>query len=228
MKMQDGTYRFWPKIVTLLNFMVLLLLLVNCTVRSDKSPQASVSQNTTVPGELSEAGIGSVSAGYRTVSSIKELADIADVIVIGRATATDETVNMARDENDLARPDPNVLVVGRSYEVRVSRYLKGNGADVIYVLLREAFLGARAPKTEENIAQARRQFVQIPIDPEKQYVFFLAPRPEFGEAYFTGPTEPWRFDISDVTQVKPESPWHYASTVFPSPSLDEMIEQLGQ
>src|SRR5689334_2935578 len=93
---------------------------------------------------------GPVAASYVTAQSIEQLVIQSKVIVIGSMTGLAETVNMARNVNDITQPDPNILIVGQIYDISAKRYLKGSGASTIDVVQPEAYLFENTPRTPEN------------------------------------------------------------------------------
>jgi lipid A disaccharide synthetase len=60
-----------------------------------------------------------VSGDYIKASSIRELVQMSSLVVIGQVAAIGGTFNMARDQNDISRPDPNVLEIGQIYQIQV-------------------------------------------------------------------------------------------------------------
>jgi hypothetical protein len=149
------------------------------------------------------------------------------VIIVGEMSGLGETVNMARNVNDISQPDPNILVVGQIYHIAVQRYLKGSGVATIDIVQPEAYLFESTPKTQENIGKAKAKDNHIPLRVGIKYLFFLnAMQQEFpGKNYFAGDLHPWRFILPDKGNAEPESPWSEATRVFRSrPSADLINE----
>lgn len=174
------------------------------------------------------------SASYITATSIPELTNKSTIVIIGKAVSKDDVINMARDVEDISKPDPDLFGIGQVYEFEVASTLKGeqeiSGAKRIYVVQSEGMiiLSSQNPPTEEDIEKAREKEKYISISVGNDYVLFLEPLVGFPDLklHYTGVAQPWRFNISDTTGVVPESPWEGASRFFPPQPLETFIQQI--
>ncbi len=105
-------------------YIIVCLYLTACTQTRNTAPTL---QETAIPS------IGG-SSSYVTANSIKELVEVSSIIVIGKVTSVGNLINMARNVDDITKPDANILGVGQIYQFEVERYLKGDGEKVIYVV----------------------------------------------------------------------------------------------
>ena len=173
-------------------------------------------------------GSGNIIAAH----SYKELVDKSVIIVSGQFRSANEVINMARNINDINKPDPNILGAGQVYQFEVDKYLKGGGAKTIYVVQLEGFLTGEQigiELDEENIKKARKARKYIPAKLENPYVLFLEPLVGFPDLknYYTGAIHPWRFDLSNPDQVVPESVWEDALSVFPPKKVSKFFDQIA-
>jgi hypothetical protein len=168
-------------------------------------------------------------ASYVTANSLRELVAKSTLIVVGQVSGTGETINLARNPNDITQPDPNILILGQVYPVTVERYLKGTGDRILNVVQPEAFLTERIPKTQANIANAMANYKYIPFRSGTKYLLFLEPILGFAnQHYFTGPAHPWRFILPDAGNAEPESPWDLAKQVFPPRPATTLLRETEQ
>ncbi len=103
-------------IVGIIIMMILGNLITACKIES---------QSTDATQTYSTGSQVFTSASYITATSVSELANISTLIVIGKAIKTGNVINMARDIDDISKPDPNLFGIGQIYELEVTRYLKG-------------------------------------------------------------------------------------------------------
>ncbi len=168
---------------------------------------------------------GEGSVGVQVVATtVQDLYERSEIIVIGRAIEINDVINMARDVYDPSKPDLSFFIVGQVYKVHVEEYLKGGGPKTIYIVQEEGYIRNIANPTKDQILIAREESGYIPIKLEKEYLFYL--RLMLGgpdETYFSGTSHPWRFNLEDREKIKPESPWKDAEKYFPNRSLTETI-----
>ncbi len=168
-------------------------------------------------------------ASYVTANSLRELVASSTLIIVGQLSGTGETINLARNPDDITQPDPNILSFGQVYRVTVERYLKGTGERILNVVQPEAFLTERMPKTQANIANAKANYKYIPFHSGTKYLLFLEPILGFpNQHYFTGPAHPWRFILPDAGNAEPESPWDLAKQVFPPRPVTTLLRETEQ
>lgn len=215
-------------------FIYLLLgmpLLVACGTQPRVGATADEPTLSTVGSARSEnSGAGS----YNTAKSLDDLVRQSSVIVVATLSAVGETVNLARDPNDPARPDPEFFSLGQVYQVEVQRYMKGNGSTALKAVQAEGFMpNPPATMAAADIERLKRGYKYIPLHGSTTYLLFLRPLGGFPAAtgYLTGPAQPWRFTLSTAGNAQAESPWAGADQAFPvwsSASLLSQVEQLVQ
>jgi hypothetical protein len=176
--------------------------------------------------------LGPVAASYVTAQSIQELTTRSTEIAIGHVTQMAGVINDARDVNDRTKPDPILLAVGQIYHFTVDQTLKGTLSPTIDILQVEGWMirGPVADPTSMTGAEdalARKNYEYIPLRPGVRYLVFLA-KPFIlpPNQYYGGIAQPWRFDLSDQAMVRPESPWHDASWLFPAQPLSSVLSQI--
>ena len=82
-------------------------------------------------------------------------------------------------------------------------------------------------RNEVNILESKKRYDYIPIPLGKEYLMFLHPLTSYPEEkLYTGTFQPWRFDISNPDKVVAESPWIFATYVFPPQPLDTLLENI--
>ncbi|MDD5370615.1 MAG: hypothetical protein PHQ40_16155 [Anaerolineaceae bacterium] len=166
---------------------------------------------------------GGGDALYITAPSIEQLTQNTSLIVIGEVTDIGLEFNIARDVNEISKPDQNVYVIGQAYQFSVDRYLKGDGETIINIVQSEGILGEETPKTSEEKQKAREIFKHIEIKKNTKYLLFLDPLIGFPKGeYYIGNMQPWLFDLTNSLAVVPDSPWPGAKTAFPPTSLDQI------
>lgn len=192
------------------------------TVIPEKSELSSVNKNAAHQTEV----MGKSVSSYITAHSIAELAIRADLVVIGQVERIDRVVNMARDINDISKPELRLLGLGQMYQMKVDTLLKGEdpGSTISFVQ-QEGFL--HKPQTgegpsQEDIKLARENSDHIPFDPNQRYLLFLQSVEGINHFVPLG-LEPWRFDATDGNNVYPESP--ALVDIRPAP-LTLIIEQI--
>jgi hypothetical protein len=192
------------------------------TVIPEKSELSSVNEN----AAHQTAVMGKSVSSYIIVRSIAELAIHADLIVIGQVERIDRVVNMARDINDISKPELRLLVLGQMYQMKVDTLLKGEdpGSTLSFVQ-QEGFLHKPQMGEEpspEDVKLARENSDHTPFDPNQRYLLFLQSVEGLNHFVPLG-LEPWRFDATDGNNVYPESP--ALVDIRPTP-LTVIIEQI--
>jgi hypothetical protein len=171
---------------------------------------------------------------YITASSISELTNKSAIVIIGKVTKTDNIINMARDGNDLTKPDPNLFGIGQVYELNISEYLKSDpsasGASTIKVVQPQGkiVLPSQQPPSANDIEKARSSEKYIPLIVGNEYLLFLVPLKGFPEKdlYFTGVAFPWQFQLANNCAY-PESPWEGASAYFQPQPITIYTDQVS-
>ncbi|HCG99409.1 MAG: hypothetical protein A2074_07050 [Candidatus Aquicultor primus] len=144
-------------------------------------------------------------------SSLKELSDNAEVIVIGTVRAQLQTYNLSRDLQDPSKENTEFVVLGTDYEVGVDRYLKGAGNRKI-IMTQEG--GELDGKTQ--LMDAR-----TPIHIGTTYILFLI---KVSDKYRFG-AEPYKFKISGG-KVTVDSSEEIASVHFREMTEQEFLDEL--
>lgn len=197
--------------------LLLALFLASCSTSTSSNPQSA-----------QDVGIH-YEASYNAAYTLDQLVAQSEIIVIGSATKSDETINMSRNPQDPSQPDPQTYSLGQVYEVQIQRYLKGKGPSSVKLIEVEAVIEVAlgTPVSPATIAQARAKYHFVPIKPKRQYIFFLRTVPGYpGAPYFIGAAEPERFDLSNPSAVVPESPWEGAPRAFPKVPADQMLKNI--
>jgi hypothetical protein len=165
-------------------------------------------------------------------TTLSEIVDRSDVIVIARATAIKGIVNTARDPNDHTMPDPIYFSIGQIYVVRVDSYIKGDGSKLIYVIQNEGFIPSESQvSTSDDIEQAQKLSDSAPLIIGRQYIMFLSFHdPEYSyddfpiNEFLFAKGHPWRFEITNTECVQPEDGITELYIYFPAQSLEEFIQ----
>ena len=115
-------------------------------------------------------------------SSLEELSDNAEVIVIGTVRAQLQTHNLSRDAQDPSKENTEFVILGTDYEVSVDRYLKGDG-DRKIIMTQEG---------GELDGKIQRMHALTPIHIGTTYILFLN---RVSDKYRFG-GEPYKFKLS--------------------------------
>jgi len=135
---------------------------------------------------------------------------------------------MARDVKDPTLPAKAEYVVGQVYQLKIKKFIKGNETETIYIVQAEGFLGPTESKSEADILKSKSRYDFVPLSLEKEYLMFLQLMLSYPEEkLYVGNAQPWRFDITDVSKVVPESPWMFAIKYFPPQSLDTLLDHIA-
>lgn len=227
--MQIQVNNFNSLFLKILIFLVLLSAMAGCQALVPVEQIGNVVHNSDI-SQSEQIGVpDKVVASYITADSITELTLRATLIVIGQVEQDVHTINMARDVNDISKPDSSLLGLGQVYRVHVERVIEGTSQDsTIFIVQPEGFLAKPQASTEpslEDVKLARQNYDYIPFVPSRRYLLFLHPLRGFEERqYFTGGIHPWRFDATDENQIIPESPAEWLN-IRPA-SLNTIIEQI--
>lgn len=160
-------------------------------------------------------------------SSFAELVKATGMVVIGQITPTSDTINMARDLNNINEPDTRIYIAGKVYRVDVERYLRGQGGNVLYIVQPESWLDLETTMTPNAYEIGKGSYKAIIPRANTRYLLFLGRLEGFpNQQYYTGGIHPWRFDASDLNRVVPEDPWPGAEQDFPPQPLSSIIQQV--
>ena len=162
---------------------------------------------------------------------MEDLLKHTDIVIIGRPVGEKGIINGARDVSDLTKTDPDMFGILQVYEVEVIRYIKGEGANSLFVAQHHGTVYHDTQELSESAIEAARERENvIPLAINERYVMFLA----FSEFAYEGyPTEqlvgglghPWRFRINELDCVQVEdldSSW--LLNYFPLQTLDGFIQ----
>jgi hypothetical protein len=119
-------------------------------------------------------------ADYITAHSIAELTQGATLIVIGQVEQDERAINMARDVNDINKPDFSLLGLGQVYRVQIERVIAGSSpSSTIFIVQPEGILAKPQTSVEpssEDAGLAREGYDFIPYSKVKrqplQFLFF--------------------------------------------------------
>lgn len=219
-------------VFSLFQLLTSFIILAACIPSLTSTTEPLIESNLTAVANASAAEIvGSPVVSYATASSIEELVDQAEFIVIGRVEKSDEIINTARNPLDPTQSDPNLFGIGQVYKVYVDQYLKGDGSEFFSLIQNEGLITPEMPEAKQTIENARKQSDHIPLSSEKRYIFFLKYAWELTDTdqdYYVGILQPWRFEISGKNIARPESPWLYADKVFLEMPVVSFIDRVEQ
>ena len=152
-----------------------------------------------------------VSSDRQYYSSLKELSDNAEVIVIGTVRAQLQTHNLSRDSQDPSKENTEFVILGTDYEVSVDRYLKGAGNRKIIMTQEGGELGGKTQLVDSR----------TPIHIGTTYAFFLV---KVADKYRFG-GEPYKFKISGG-KVMVDSSEEIAQAHFIEMTEHEFLDEL--
>lgn len=165
-------------------------------------------------------------------TTMKEITDKSDIIIIGQPTKKNGIINTDRDPNDPSKPDPQYFGIGQIYEVEVSNYLKGDGVNTLYIVEYQGHAFQNPQElTENEIEQAMQRENIIPLSISKRYIMFLRSFTDdyvdFPYQHYSGVGHPWRFEITDSDCVQPDDEITDLSIYFPPTLLDKFIQYIN-
>jgi hypothetical protein len=184
---------------------VIAFLWITMGCQQSGQPEASALEQPTTPSHQQEERL------YASLESVAALTRRASLIVIGTVEKRDQIINMARDVNDINKPDLNYLGLGQLYVVTVEQVVKGK-LESSYVTLGQVEGILDKPQTDiipshEDAEAAREGYDYFPFTAGRRYLLFLEPLRGFeAEGYYAGTPHPNRFDISNPEQIRAESP----------------------
>lgn len=150
------------------------------------------------------------SADFPLTEDFSEMVNQSELVVIGQYEKFDSTWNMARDINDISKPDSNHYIEGRIYKFKVDKVLQGlTEDDSIDVNLRysEDIEYLMEDGKAINLENKNPLFIEPEIG--KKYMLFLKKG-----TYYYGALEPFQIQIdennkailkSNLINVKPEN-----------------------
>ncbi|MDI6816958.1 MAG: hypothetical protein QME41_07195 [Actinomycetota bacterium] len=144
-------------------------------------------------------------------SSLKELSDNAEVIVIGTVRAQLQTHNLSRDAQDPSKENTEFVILGTDYEVSVDRYLKGAGNRKIIMTQEGGELDGKTQLVDSR----------TPIHIGTTYAFFLI---KVADKYRFG-GEPYKFKLSGG-KVTVDSSEEIAQAHFGEMTEQEFLDEL--
>jgi hypothetical protein len=125
---------------------------------------------------------------------------------------------MARDPNDHSKDDPQYVIEGVDYRLKVDTYLKGTGPTEIRVTQRKSVLN----KARSQTPSLFEGFKDLPNG--GRYVLFIRETKD-GSGSYVGIAEPWRFRL-EGGKARLESQWENAATTFPEVGEVEFLDQV--
>lgn len=155
---------------------------------------------------------------FPVANGLEEMANAADVIVVGEYIGFDSTWNMARNPGNPLEEDPKDYVEGRLYNFQVDKILKGNGlddnikvnhryAENLTIVDSDAQVNSEGIVTKEATESKEinfKKFDSLFIEPENgsKYILFLKENKELNNYY--GAIEPFsiKFDTNDVAALQ--------------------------
>jgi hypothetical protein len=210
---------------------ILPILITACniirTLNAEKEPQVSTSTDVDKVSYIQESAI--------IYSTLTELVNQSDVIVIGEAINKRGIVNTARDPDNHAIPDPEYYRIGQIYKIEIESYLIGGGPSLTYIIQNEGFipLGSSSP-TEAEIKIAKEQSSSAPLIIGRRYIMFLSYHdPEYSydefpiDDFLFASGHPWRFEITDADCMQPEDGLPEVYNYFPAVPLNEFLQYIN-
>jgi hypothetical protein len=171
--------------------------------------------------------VGSLEHSYVTATSFEELAEQAEIVVIGSVVEKGEVINTVRNPLDPTQPDPSLESVGQIYVIRVNQYIKGLDENNIRFVQSEGYLTEEMAAAGQNLEDAREQSEQIPLSLNKEYLLFLRSASELDDgSLYVNVAQPSRFDVTNPLAIVPESPWAYAEQYFAPQPLADVLRLL--
>jgi hypothetical protein len=163
--------------------------------------------------------------------TLKELVDMSDVIVIGRAVKIEGIVNTIRVAGNPIQQHPDYFGIGYVHQVEVESYLKGQGPNLIYVIQNVGFLARSQSQeiTDEAIELAKLASNVVQLTLDKRYILFLgAARFSYEnfskENLFSGRAHPWRFEFTKADCVQLEDEFTGLVRYFPPRPFEEFVK----
>jgi hypothetical protein len=206
-----------------------LLLAVICiwiTACSDSTPNPAPQGTSAIPTPFIQEQSSQV-----IFATMEDRLKHTDIVIIGRPVGEKGIINGARDVSDLTKTDPDMFGILQVYEVEVIRYIKGEGANSLFVVQHQGTVFLNTQELSESAIEAARERENvIPLAINERYVMFLA----FSEFAYEGyPTEqlagglghPWLFRINELDCVQAEdvdSAW--LLNYFPPQTLEGFIQ----
>ncbi len=168
---------------------------------------------------------------YVIYTTMEELTDNATIIIMGSPVRDLGIVNLSSDPHGKPILALGFYDIHQMFEVEVSRYIKGEGPDMIYVAHGQGMTNVDFQELSENdIYEARQRQGIVPLSIDQRYIMFLRPpvevHPEITVRFFLGIAHPWRFAISDTDCVLPEDEASNLSRYFHPTFLDQFIQYI--
>lgn len=154
-----------------------------------------------------------VKADRKVYSSLKELKNDSEVVIIGSVEKQLKTYNLAKDATDPTKENPDFVILGTDYLVNVEKYLKGSGEKQIIMTQEGGELNGKKQRIEGR----------TPIKLGDKYVFFLKKNPD-NKYMFGG--DPFKFSLSNG-KVKVDSDNTKFEEKFPEKSDQEFLAELN-
>ncbi|HEU4962563.1 MAG TPA: hypothetical protein VFV52_01700 [Bacilli bacterium] len=131
-------------------------------------------------------------------ADLAKLTSDADAVVIGTVSNIEGSRNLARDPNNPAKEDPNILIEGVDYRVHVQEYIKGAGTKSLLITeTKQKRMGKDAPMVSEE--------GYMELESGSTYVFFVKKSPTSGRYYGVG--QPFIFEVTEgQVQAKGKNP----------------------
>jgi len=193
-----------------------LLLVISCSGQTSSSKQ-----NTGAINSYGNEGLLIVS------TTIQELTNSSDIVVIGQITPTGNIINMARNVSDINQSSQTIFGAGKVYQVSVESYVKGQGTSSILIVQPESLMTNLTTLTPNAYERGKTAYNAIIPKINTRYLLFLRGLRGFPtQQYYVGVSHPWRFDLSDPSKVIPEDTWKDAVNVFPPQPLATILPQI--
>ena len=161
---------------------------------------------------------GGATGNLIVARDMDSLAQMSQMIVVGTVTSEGGVRNIARDPNDLTRPDPNLTINSQDYSFRIEEALKGSPAGTITVT------SARSAILNRGVFNRDRPYSNfVPLTVGGRYLLVLRSIDHDPGVYALA-LEPSRFELGALAVVR--SNWSEARTLFPDRPADDFVRDL--
>ncbi|HYF77928.1 MAG TPA: hypothetical protein VD973_12385 [Symbiobacteriaceae bacterium] len=198
--------------------LVLLLMLLfsatGCAMRSVRTPPLPNNGPDVAKGLL-PLGNCDVMVSRVLTESFQKLVAGSTVIVDAEMGAMTGTRNLARRGNGA---DPNMMIEGVDFAVKVKKYLKGKGPDTLTISL---------PRSDRQAGQELGCRYSDYVEPSEgsRWILFLDPSTEMSDLWLPA-GYPWRYEVKDGQAVPFSLTSPHAREAFPARPVDELISLL--
>jgi hypothetical protein len=187
--------------------------------------------------------IGESSSSMIIHASFPELTYNSDIIVIARPVSAIDIVNTSRDVIDDSKPDPNQFSINYIYEIKIEKYLVGDGPETILLAQNQGRITqtkGKTPSPQEirQVSSSGRESKNPPLRLGNRYLMFLR-NPDAVDYVFDGYQSSYKagelyslllpprvFNLTDPDCVYPELPIQGYLSSFPPMPLTQIQDEM--